>query len=141
MNSARNLTQVAICTQVMSEEVWSLGHVSNGRDVSQFCRQIQPVLVPTTSTGYRRGSRLRTPHDVVVAVPVSRFKLLHGAVLVRSHAGKVPTDGPLPLPRVHHHATAVGPGVPSSSTRASRAQPRSGGFRRRQRGHLAKQIT
>lgn len=94
------------------------------------------MLVPTTHRIYLRG-RLRTPHDVVVAIPVGRFKLLHRAILVRPHAGKVPADGPLPLARVYHSSggTSAGPSI-----RAATIQPRSGGFRRRQRGHLAKQI-
>lgn len=94
------------------------------------------MLVPTTRRFCLRG-RLGTPHDVVVAIPVGRFKLLHRAILVRPHTGKVPADGPLPLARVHHSSggTSAGPSI-----WAATIQPRSGGFRRGQRGHLAKQI-
>lgn len=99
------------------------------------------MLVPTTHR-VRRASRLRTPHDVIVAVPVGRLELLHRAVLVRSHAGKVPADGPLPLAaRVHPSVGSAG--TVCSPGRTSRGQSRPGGFRRGQRGggHLTKQIT
>lgn len=57
------------------------------------------------------------------------------------HAGKVTADGPLPFAaRVHHPAVGI-VGVGTSGRTAGRCQSRSGGFRRGQRGHLAKQIT
>lgn len=79
---------------------------------------------------------LRTPHDVVVAVPVGGFVLLHSTVLVGLQAGKVPADGSLPLARmVQAGIVRSGPG--GRTVRRHRGV----GLGRRQRRHLTEQIS
>lgn len=79
---------------------------------------------------------LRTPHDVVVAVPVGGFVLLHSTVLVGLQAGKVPADGTLPLARmVQAGIVRSGPG--GRTVRRHRGV----GLGRRQRRHLTEQIS
>lgn len=76
-------------------------------------------------------------HDVVIAVPVSSFVLLHSTVLVGFHAGKVPADGPLTLARIQARIVRSGSGGRLPVHRRHRTI----GLGRRQRRHLSEQIS
>lgn len=95
------------------------------------------VLITSARSNQPASSSLRTPHDVVIAVPVSSFVLLHSTVLVGFHAGKVPADGPLTLARIQARIVRSGSGGRLPVHRRHHAI----GLGRRQRRHLSEQIS